>query len=134
MKNDAKLVTLVSLILASAFFLSVTFLEHHQRDERLAKFTNDAWVKQRIAETFPDFPVITRLDKVTDTARELENGVTPNWAEIIVDTLGWRPDSYRLFRVDQRDPVEGDLPNHYHFGFITSDLEVHDIGQDVVYD
>jgi hypothetical protein len=134
LNGKTKTVAFTSLLLASAFFLSIIVLENQQSKERLVKFTDDAWVNQKIAETFPDFPVITRLDKVTNTTKELQNGVTPNWAEIVVDTLGWQPDYYRLFMVYQRNPVDGDLSNHYHFGFITSDLMVHDIGQDVVYD
>jgi hypothetical protein len=132
--DKTTIVAFISLLLASTFLLSITVLENQQRKERLAKFTDDAWVKQKIAETFPGFPVIYRLDKVTNTTKELQNGVTPNWAEIVVDTLGWKPDYYRLFMVYQRNPVDGDLSNHYHFGFITSDLKVYDIGQDVVYD
>jgi hypothetical protein len=134
LESKTKVVAFISLLLASTFFFSVTVLEDQQQEERLAKFTDDAWVKQKIAETFPDFPVIIRLDKVTNTTKEFQNGVTPNWAEIVVDTLGWQPDYYRLFIVYQRNPTDGDLFNHYHFGFITSDLEVFDIGQDVVYD
>jgi hypothetical protein len=101
---------------------------------KLQQLSNDAWVNQTIAEAFPGFPVITRLEKVTYTEDKLREGNKPNWAEIVVSKLGRQPEYYRLFTVYQREPVDGDLSNHYHIGFVTSELDVCDIGLDIVFD
>ena len=134
MDSITKIVACFALLLASLFFLSITSIEQSQRNLKLQQLSNDAWVNQTISEAFPGFPVITRLEKVTFTEDKLREGITPNWAEIVVSKLGWRPEYYRLFTVYQREPVDGDLNNHYHIGFITSELEVCDIGLDCVFD
>jgi hypothetical protein len=127
--SNAKLVACVSLILVSAFFLSVTFLEKHQRDERLATLSNDDWVKQKIAESFPGFPVISYLGNVTNTAEKLKELSLPNMARIVEVATGQHPEYYRWFTVSQRepDPVQWDPTNHYHVGIITSDFELYDL-------
>jgi hypothetical protein len=73
---------------------------------------------------------------VTNTAVQLREGMFPNMAQIVVMNLGWQPDYYRLFMVYQRepDPVQWDPTNHYHFGFIASDLRVYDLGLDVMFE
>lgn len=136
MKRNAKLVACIALLLASTFFISVTILQQNQRNEGIRKLSNDTWSRQMIAEAFPDYPVITRLDEVTNTSEQLKVEIKPNIAEIIVGTLGWQPEYYRVFMVYQRepDPVQWDPTNHYHFGFIASDLRVYDLGLDVMFE
>ena len=135
MNSNTKLVACVSLILASAFFLSVTLLEKHQRDERLATLSNDDWVKRKIVESFPGFPVISYLGNVTNTAEKLKEPGSTNMARIVEVETGQHPEYFRWFTVSQRGPdsVQWDPNNHYHVGVVTSDLEVFDFGFDVGY-
>lgn len=132
MDRNTKLTAFISLLLASAFFLSFALYERHQRDERLVKLSDDAWCKLKIAEAFPDFPVINYLGNVTNTAEERRVGGFPNFARILEWKSGQHPEYFRLFSVYQRvyDPVHWDHANHFHLGFITSDLEIYDIGLD----
>jgi hypothetical protein len=134
MDSITKIVACFALLLASLFFISITSIEQSQRNLKLQQLSNDAWVNQTIAKAFPGFPVIARLEKVIYTEDKLREGIKPNWAEIVVSKLGWQPEYYRLFTVYQRRPVDGDLYNHYHIGFITSELEVCDIGLDYIFD
>ena len=64
MGGAVKLVACVSILLASALFLSITVLERNQGSESLQMLSNDSWCRQRIAEAFPDFPVISNLGKM----------------------------------------------------------------------
>jgi hypothetical protein len=114
--------------------LSITALEQNQRNDNLQKLSNNTWCSQRIAELFPDFPVIARIEKVTNTAEKLQEGIRPNIAKIVVWTVGYQSEYYKLFLVYQRepDPLQLDPTNHYHIGFITSDLEIFDLGIDVM--
>ena len=134
MDRNTKLVTCISLLLASTFFLSITALEQRQRNDRLLRLSDDEWCRQRIAETFPDFPVITYLGNVSNTAEELTGGINhrPDMAKIVEWKSGQHPEYFRLFIVYQREPdlVQWDPTNHYHLGFVTSDLEVYDLGLD----
>jgi hypothetical protein len=133
LNSNTKLVACVTFILASAFFLSVTFLETRQRDERLATLSNDDWVKQKIAETFPGFPVVSYLGNVTNTAEKLKEPGSTNMARIVEIETCQHTEYYRWFTVSEREPnpVQWDPTNHYHVGVVTSDLEVFDFGLDV---
>jgi hypothetical protein len=134
--RNTKLVTCISLLLASTFFLSITTLEQRQRNDRLLRLSDDEWCRQRIAEAFPDFPVTSYLGNVSNTAEELTGGINhrPDMAKIVERITGQHPAYFRWFTVSQRepDPLKWDPTNHHHVGFITSDLEVYDLGLDVL--
>lgn len=140
MDGNTKLTALISLLLASAFFLSITVFEQNQRkqivllnelNQRLKILSNDTWCKLMIADRFSGFPV-AYLGNVTNTSELLKEGISPNMAEIVVWKSGKHPEFFRWFSVFQRenDSIQFDPTNHYHLGFITSDLEVYDIGLD----
>jgi hypothetical protein len=137
MDRNTMLVAFISLLLASTFFLSVTVLENRQRDERLATLSDDNWVKREIAESFSGFPSISYLGNVTTTSIDIGNGVrwTTFQGKIVERTAGQHIEYYRWFTVSQRelDSVQWDPTNHYHLGFITSDLEIYDLGIDILY-
>jgi len=135
MDNNTKMAACISFLLSVSFFLSVTFLEQHQRDERLQKLSDDQWCEQKLVEEFPDFPVIT-LRNVMNTAEELRGGINarPDLAKIVKWKTGQYPEYFRWFVVHQRElnPTQHDPNNHYHAGFITSDLDVYDLGLDIL--
>ncbi len=134
MDGNTKLVALVSLLLASTLFISITALEQGRRNERLQKLNDDDWVKQKITEAFPDFPVLTQLGDVKTPSIDIGGGF--RWTTFEGQTVerisGQHPEYYRWFVVHQREPgSQYDPANHGHIGFITSDLEVFDVGLDV---
>ena len=130
MDGNTKMAAFISLLLASTFFLSITALEQRQRNERFQKLSDDDWCRQRIAEAFPDFPVINYLGNVTNTTEALKEPTLHNMAWIVEWKTGQHPEYFRWFSVSQRepDPVQLNPTNHYHEGFITSDLELYDDG------
>jgi hypothetical protein len=112
----AKLTVCISLILASAFFLSATVLEQQQRNKMLQELSNDTWCRQRISEAFPEFTAII-LNNVTDTSAKLKESMFPNMAQAVVSKLGWQPEYYRMFMAYQKepDPIQYEPANHYHW-------------------
>ena len=134
MNNNSKIVACFAVLLASMFFLSIVSIEQSHRNLIFQQLSSDAWVKQKIVEAFPDFPAVT-YEEVTDTSLKIKEAIALNMARIVIMKLGWEPEYYRLFVVYQREPnpVRWDPSNHFHVGFIGSDLEVHDLGLDVVF-
>ncbi len=104
MDNNTKMVACISFLLSVSFFLSVTFIEQHQRDERLQKLSDDQWCEQKLVEEFPDFPVVT-LRNVMNTAQELRGGINarPDLAKIVKWKTGQYPEYFRWFVVHQRN-------------------------------
>jgi hypothetical protein len=86
-----KIVACISL-LTLTFFLSVTAIEQYQRNERLQRLSDDDWCRQRIAEAFPGFPVISFLGNVTNTAEKLKEGTLPNIALVVEWKSGKHPE------------------------------------------
>ncbi len=130
MDSKAKYVSALAILLATAFFLSTVY--NNPRSESLAKLSDDAWVKQRLADRFPGFPVTSFLGEVTDTQKKLKEPILPNTAQIVELVSGKHPEYFRWFTVSQREgsSTSWDPSNHYHLGFITSDLEIYDLGLD----
>ena len=126
MDRNTKFVACISLLLASTFFLSITALAQQQRNERFQKLSDNNWCRQRITEAFPDYPVITFLGNVTNTAVELEKNNADAWT--VYWMSGQFTEYYRWFTVSQRepDPALWDPTNLYDGGFITSDLEIYE--------
>jgi hypothetical protein len=135
MDSNTKLVACISLLFATTLFITIIALEQNQRNQNLQLLSNDAWVNQTIAEAFPGFPVISYLGDVSKTSEELAGGINhrPDMAKVVERISAQHPEYFRWFTVSQRepDPIQGDPTNHHHVGFITSDLEVYDIGLDV---
>ena len=102
-----------------------TLSDELRREDPLLRLSNDTWCKQRILAAFNGFTNITYLGNMTDTAEKLREPGTPNMAKIVVLASGRVPGYFRWFTVQQST---GD---HWHVGFITSDLEVYDLGLDV---
>jgi hypothetical protein len=133
MDSNTKVIACFAVLLASMFFLSIMVIEQHQRNQNLQLLINDGWVNKTIAEAFPGFPVISYLGDVVNMAEELNRAILPNYAKIVVSLTDQHPEYFRWFTVSQREDNLGkhDPTNHYHIGFITSDLEVYDVGIDV---
>jgi hypothetical protein len=135
MNRSTRLVAFTSILLASTLFLGIAILEQKQTDQRLSKLSDDTWVKQKITESFPGFPVISYLGNVTNMDQKLKEPGSTNMARIVEIETGQHPEFFRWFTVSQRepDPIQWDPTNHYHVGVVTSDLEVFDFGLDVAY-
>ena len=133
MDNNTKVVACFAIILASLFFLSITSIEQSQRNLKLQQLSNDAWVNSTIAKAFPGFPVISYLGDLSKTSEELAGGISgrPDMAKVVEGISGQRPEYFRFFTVRQREYDPLDTANHYHIGFITSDLDIYDVGLDV---
>jgi hypothetical protein len=134
--SRAKLTALASFIFASILFASITAVEMSQREAKLLKLSDDEWVKQKVAEKFSDFPVISYLGNVTTPSIDIGEGLrwTTSQGRIVEWASGQHPEYYRWFVVSQREPGDQyDPTNHRHVGFITSDLEIYDLGLDVFF-
>jgi hypothetical protein len=129
----SKFIASLSFLIVLSIFISFAAVQLARESEKIHMLSDSELMKSKVAERFPDFPVIS-LDGVINTALQLMTPVSPNRAQIVVLTSGKQPEYFRWFMVYERtpDPVQYDPTNHFHQGFITSDLEIYDVGLDVL--